>query len=67
MKLEKNERTPYIMKTTKHFNDVSVGGSHFTLPVSRPFLGKIYMGCRQQAIQALRHPLASPLSVKWGH
>lgn len=23
MKLEKNERTPYIMKTTKHFNDVS--------------------------------------------
>lgn len=26
MKLEKNERTPYIMKTTKHFNDVSMGG-----------------------------------------
>lgn len=25
MKLEKNERTPYIMKTTKHFNDVSRG------------------------------------------
>lgn len=25
MKLEKNERTPYIMKTTKHFNDVSAG------------------------------------------
>ena len=25
MKLEKNERTPYIMKTTKHFNDVSMG------------------------------------------
>lgn len=25
MKLEKNERTPYIMKTTKHFNDVSTG------------------------------------------
>lgn len=24
MKLEKNERTPYIMKTTKHFNDVSM-------------------------------------------
>ncbi|NXY23277.1 RGRF1 factor, partial [Atrichornis clamosus] len=23
MKLEKNERTPYIMKNTKHFNDVS--------------------------------------------
>ncbi|XP_054307567.1 ras-specific guanine nucleotide-releasing factor 1 isoform X2 [Pongo pygmaeus] len=23
MKLEKNERTPYIMKTTKHFNDIS--------------------------------------------
>ncbi|XP_033045148.1 ras-specific guanine nucleotide-releasing factor 1 isoform X5 [Trachypithecus francoisi] len=27
MKLEKNERTPYIMKTTKHFNDVSMEGS----------------------------------------
>ncbi|XP_063554824.1 ras-specific guanine nucleotide-releasing factor 1 isoform X4 [Gorilla gorilla gorilla] len=27
MKLEKNERTPYIMKTTKHFNDVSMDGS----------------------------------------
>lgn len=25
MKLEKNEKTPYIMKTTKHFNDVSRG------------------------------------------
>lgn len=25
MKVEKNERTPYIMKTTKHFNDVSMG------------------------------------------
>lgn len=25
MKLEKNERTPYIMKNTKHFNDVSPG------------------------------------------
>ena len=24
MKLEKNERTPYIMKNTKHFNDVSI-------------------------------------------
>ncbi|XP_035300409.1 ras-specific guanine nucleotide-releasing factor 1 isoform X1 [Cricetulus griseus] len=23
MKVEKNERTPYIMKTTKHFNDIS--------------------------------------------
>ncbi|ELW70687.1 Ras-specific guanine nucleotide-releasing factor 1 [Tupaia chinensis] len=23
MKMEKNERTPYIMKTTKHFNDIS--------------------------------------------
>ncbi|XP_069322616.1 ras-specific guanine nucleotide-releasing factor 1 isoform X1 [Eulemur rufifrons] len=23
MKLEKNEKTPYIMKTTKHFNDIS--------------------------------------------
>lgn len=23
MKLDKNERTPYIMKTSKHFNDVS--------------------------------------------
>eukprot|EP00069_Balaena_mysticetus_P004272 bmy_17285T0 len=23
MKLEKNERTPYIMKTTKHFNDIT--------------------------------------------
>uniref|UniRef100_A0A803VSW4 Ras protein specific guanine nucleotide releasing factor 1 n=1 Tax=Ficedula albicollis TaxID=59894 RepID=A0A803VSW4_FICAL len=32
MKLEKNERTPYIMKNTKHFNDVGaaagVGGWH---------------------------------------
>lgn len=27
MKLEKNERTPHIMKTTKHFNDVSEAGS----------------------------------------
>lgn len=27
MKLEKNERTPHIMKTTKHFNDVSGGGA----------------------------------------
>ncbi|NXB45366.1 RGRF1 factor, partial [Leucopsar rothschildi] len=26
MKLEKNERTPYIMKNTKHFNDVGVTG-----------------------------------------
>ncbi|NXB65718.1 RGRF1 factor, partial [Struthidea cinerea] len=25
MKLEKNERTPYIMKNTKHFNDVGLG------------------------------------------
>ncbi|NXN85889.1 RGRF1 factor, partial [Bombycilla garrulus] len=25
MKLEKNERTPYIMKNTKHFNDVGSG------------------------------------------
>jgi len=24
MKNDKNEKTPYIMKTTKHFNDVSV-------------------------------------------
>lgn len=24
MKNDKNERTPYIMKTTKHFNDVCV-------------------------------------------
>lgn len=23
MKLDKNERTPYIMKTSQHFNDVS--------------------------------------------
>lgn len=29
MKLEKNERTPYIMKTTKHFNDVSMGWAAF--------------------------------------
>lgn len=26
MKVDKNERTPYIMKTTRHFNDVSRGG-----------------------------------------
>lgn len=32
MKLEKNERTPYIMKTTKHFNDVSTGAG--AVPVS---------------------------------
>lgn len=34
MKLEKNERTPYIMKTTKHFNDVSTveGGGGEAVP-----------------------------------
>jgi len=24
MKVDKNERTPYIMKTSQHFNDVSI-------------------------------------------
>lgn len=28
MKLEKNERTPYIMKNTKHFNDVGAAAGH---------------------------------------
>nr|XP_021530070.1 LOW QUALITY PROTEIN: ras-specific guanine nucleotide-releasing factor 1 [Aotus nancymaae] len=37
MKVEKNERTPYIMKTTKHFNDVSVGAAPLSLGI---FFGK---------------------------
>lgn len=44
MKLEKNERTPYIMKNTKHFNDVSAatagdGGQAKTRQRSRPAPG----------------------------
>ena len=38
MKLEKNERTPYIMKTTKHFNDVSTRGG-FLSRTLRPSMG----------------------------
>lgn len=39
MKLEKNERTPYIMKTTKHFNDVSTGAGGSAC-VSRCFFAR---------------------------
>lgn len=31
MKVEKNEKTPYIMKNTKHFNDVSLVPANLSL------------------------------------
>ncbi|KAJ8778283.1 hypothetical protein J1605_013782 [Eschrichtius robustus] len=34
MKLEKNERTPYIMKTTKHFNDPQPEGTNLSWQLS---------------------------------
>ena len=37
MKNDKNERTPYIMKTTKHFNDVRVP---YFIPLHRLIHGK---------------------------
>ena len=45
MKLEKNERTPYIMKTTKHFNDVSRGGGCSAFFCRFLFGGTLRTGC----------------------
>ena len=49
MKLEKNERTPYIMKTTKHFNDVSIGVGD-AVPFSAGFS---LVGPSEQAVRLL--------------
>ncbi|XP_008936247.1 PREDICTED: ras-specific guanine nucleotide-releasing factor 1-like, partial [Merops nubicus] len=65
MKLEKNERTPYIMKNTKHFNDVSN-------LIASEILRNEELGARVSAIEKwvavadIRRRLASsaPLDIK---
>lgn len=56
MKLEKNERTPYIMKTTKHFNDVSLGGPGGSAFLSRVLLRQDPRGAGCVAGVLISHP-----------
>lgn len=65
MKLEKNERTPHIMKTTKHFNDVSEAGSASLGVPGRGGCG--VGGCEHDGLHAksIRAP-ASPAPARSG-
>ncbi|XP_076984668.1 ras-specific guanine nucleotide-releasing factor 1 isoform X4 [Tamandua tetradactyla] len=59
MKLEKNERTPYIMKTTKHFNDLATEGP---CEVSRDSHVKTLSPAR-----ALTKPHSRPATNPWSN
>lgn len=67
MKLEKNERTPYIMKNTKHFNDVSAasGQGQGAGAAAQPHLAQCWPGlggCRF----CLPPSVLDGCSVLWG-
>lgn len=56
MKLEKNERTPYIMKNTKHFNDVSAasGQGQGAGAAAQPHLAQCWPGLGAAGFVCLR-------------